>query len=317
MSSCTVAATRLQRSRLSTGLSLALAVVSALVTDSAQAHFVSEPAATPRSIRRHAVPFIPSRPAGIIQVANCNDSGPGSLRDAVASTVDGDEVDLSHLACSTISLTTGYLEIDANISLQGPGADQLTITTGGDFSVIEHFGSGVLDIGDLTIANGKYVSAQFPYGGCIYSTGSVSILASVVSGCTVNNTTSSNNVSKGGAVFALGDVTLFSSTITGSAAISGANVNAEGGGIYARGRVASKYSTVSNNSAAATVAGFNSYAGGVWAHGDATILYSTISGNMAQSDAGLVLVGANATSPMTISESTISEIGRASWRERV
>src|SRR5688572_25442921 len=43
----------------------------------------------------------PTRPAGAIVVTNCDDAGPGSLRQAVVDAVDGDVIDLSSLACST------------------------------------------------------------------------------------------------------------------------------------------------------------------------------------------------------------------------
>src|SRR5690242_18063361 len=54
-----------------------------------------------------------------IVVTNCDDSGAGSLRDAIASAVSGDEVDFTNLGCSTITLTSGELEV---------GVDDLMIT---------------------------------------------------------------------------------------------------------------------------------------------------------------------------------------------
>ena len=46
-----------------------------------------------------------------IVVDNCNDAGAGSLRDAVDNAADGDTIDLTQLACSTISLSTGAILI--------------------------------------------------------------------------------------------------------------------------------------------------------------------------------------------------------------
>src|SRR5512144_262636 len=43
-------------------------------------------------------------PASTLQVMNCNDSGPGSLRDAITAAASGATIDLSQLACSTITL---------------------------------------------------------------------------------------------------------------------------------------------------------------------------------------------------------------------
>ena len=50
--------------------------------------------------------------AATVTVTNCNDSGPGSLRNAVARAHSGDKVDLRRLSC-TIVLTRGAIEIGA------------------------------------------------------------------------------------------------------------------------------------------------------------------------------------------------------------
>src|SRR5262249_34090714 len=65
-----------------------------------------------------------NRPANVITVANTNDSGPGSLRQALADANDGDTVDFdSALKGQTILLTTAELVIDRNITISGPGAN--------------------------------------------------------------------------------------------------------------------------------------------------------------------------------------------------
>lgn len=48
----------------------------------------------------------PLASAATIPVTNCNDSGNGSLRAAIAEAQNGDTVDMSVLTCSTITLTT-------------------------------------------------------------------------------------------------------------------------------------------------------------------------------------------------------------------
>ena len=62
------------------------------------------------SSSRFASHELPHTPASIV-VTNCDDSGPGSLRDAVAGAASGDTIDLSQLTCSTITLTSGAIEI--------------------------------------------------------------------------------------------------------------------------------------------------------------------------------------------------------------
>ena len=46
---------------------------------------------------------IPEVPAGSVPVTNCNDSGAGSLRDAINSAVSGQTIDLTATGCSTIT----------------------------------------------------------------------------------------------------------------------------------------------------------------------------------------------------------------------
>ena len=45
--------------------------------------------------------------AAVLPVANCNDTGSGSLRDTVANAPSGDTVDLRSLACDRIFLASG------------------------------------------------------------------------------------------------------------------------------------------------------------------------------------------------------------------
>ena len=61
-----------------------------------------------------------------ITVTNTNDSGAGSLRQAISDANSGDTIDLTGLS-GTIQLTTGQLEIDKDLIITGPGPGQLTI----------------------------------------------------------------------------------------------------------------------------------------------------------------------------------------------
>src|SRR6478735_997845 len=60
-------------------------------------------------------------PANIIVVTNTNDSGPGSLRDALAIANDGDTIDATGVS-GTIVLTIGELQITHSVITNGPGS---------------------------------------------------------------------------------------------------------------------------------------------------------------------------------------------------
>src|SRR6476659_4920847 len=65
----------------------------------------------------------------IITVANTNDSGPGSLRPALADANDGDTIDFDPaLKGQTVTLTSGELLINKNITISGPGANLLAVS---------------------------------------------------------------------------------------------------------------------------------------------------------------------------------------------
>jgi hypothetical protein len=63
--------------------------------------------------------------AATITVINTNDSGPGSLRQALAIANDGDTI--SFAVNGTIGLTSGGLLINKNVTISGPGRDHLSI----------------------------------------------------------------------------------------------------------------------------------------------------------------------------------------------
>ena len=66
--------------------------------------------------------------AAIIIVTNTNDSGPGSLRQALADAPDRGTIQFDPiLNGQMINLTSGELVIDKNITISGPGSDLLTV----------------------------------------------------------------------------------------------------------------------------------------------------------------------------------------------
>jgi hypothetical protein len=232
-------------------------------------------------------------------VANCADSGSGSLRDAVQNlAASGDTVDLRQTPCSVISLTTGAIIITQNaLTLVGPGRDALAIDGAGDlpgYGVLFHNGAGTLEVDGLTLKNGsKYTNATNKYalGGCIHSSGNVTLNYSTVSTCKA--TGGGNDGAFGGGIYARGNLVLGHSMVTGNTARALGNNTASAGGVYIGGYLNSSYSTISQNAAPGT-SQYKSYGGGVVVAGDVTFTNSTISGNSAYV-AGGIFAGGNLT----------------------
>src|SRR5262249_12195548 len=76
-------------------------------------------------------------PANTILVTNTNDNGTGSLRDALASANDGDTIDATGVS-GTILLTSGELQINHNVTINGPGAGNLAVNGNGTSRVFEN-----------------------------------------------------------------------------------------------------------------------------------------------------------------------------------
>ena len=156
------------------------------------------------------------RPANVITVTNTNDSGPGSLRQALADANDGDTIEFA--VTGTIGLTSGELLVVKNITISGPGAENLALN-GNAKSTVFHIAPGeTVTISGLTITNG-YTSG---FGGGIHNDHA---------SLTLNNcTVTANN----GSSFEGGGISNDAEN-SGSASLEISNcsvTNNSGGGIY-------------------------------------------------------------------------------------
>src|SRR2546428_4332446 len=90
--------------------------------------------------------------AATITVTNTNDSGAGSLRQALADANNGDTITFA--VTGTIGLTTDELLVDKSITISGPGADNLAVN-GNAKSRVFYIGAGrTVTISGLTITSG-------------------------------------------------------------------------------------------------------------------------------------------------------------------
>ncbi len=259
----------------------------------------------------------PARPAGTIVVSSCDDDGsPGTLRDAVATAVDGDTVDLTTLSCSTITLQSGGISVNVdNLTVVGPGASKLTVDAAGGGTTFDFFGSGAdgavgtLSISGLTMTNGYYSGAG---GGAIWTKTGHDL---VLTDSAVTNSSASGKYAGGGGIFSNGSVTLSGSTVSGNSATS-TKYDGVGGGVYAKAGLTIVGSTISGNKVNADESYIycdyynpddcrnypgGGLGGGAFSPGNVTITNSTISGNSATQGGGVLAVGG-----LTLQNSTVT-----------
>ena len=238
-----------------------------------------------------------SAEAATITVMNTNDSGAGSLRQALANANNGDTIHFG--IAGTITLTTGELLVDKSVTISGPGAASLTVD-GNLAGRVFRVSSGVTaTIAGLTITNGNaWGDALINTGGGIYNDHATLAL---------DNCTVSGNYGLGG-----GGVHNHSGTLTvTNSTFSGNSVNApygvgSGGGILTEGYYGNATLTVTNSTFSGNYARF---AGGgicndVFGSATLTVSNSTFSGNSAESGGS----GISNSGAMTI-ESTILNAG--------
>jgi hypothetical protein len=141
--------------------------------------------------------------AATITVTNTNDSGPGSLRQALANANNGDTINFA--VTGTISLFNGELVIGKNVTIAGPGANQLAINASQEWGpqAIFHVVSGkTVTISGLTIAVGGILNdeAILTVSNCVLSFNSIGLLnnaafnSGVIASVTIINSLFSDNV---------------------------------------------------------------------------------------------------------------------------
>ena len=203
--------------------------------------------------------------AATITVTSLADSGPGSLRDSIASATSGDTINFG--VTGTITLTSGELLIGKNLTISGPGASSVAISANNLSRVFEIGSAFTVAISGLTIQNGKSDN-----GGGIYNGGTLMLSNSTLS----SNSASSN----GGGIANYGTLTVTNSTLSGNSAVA-----AGGGFVNSGGTLTVTNSTLSGNSV--TGGGFVT-GGGIFIYGGtATVTNSTLSGNSAWAGGGI------------------------------
>ncbi|HMX24411.1 MAG TPA: Ig-like domain repeat protein [Blastocatellia bacterium] len=241
-----------------------------------------------------AVISVTSLGDGAANAANC----PGAscrLRDAIAKAAAGDTINFS--VTGTITLTNGQLDITKNLTIDGPGAAQLTISGDSTSRVFFMTSGNTVLIQDVTIANGN----SSTLGGGISNNGTLTL-----NNCTLSTNRATNG---GGGVYNQGSLTITNCLLSGNSSPTGS-----GGGIFTiAGLTNISGSTFTNNSAnaggglASTSTSIltdstlydnstNTNGGGIFNQGTLGLTNTTLSGNDATAGSGGGLYGNSSAS---------------------
>ena len=90
-----------------------------------------------------------------LTVTNDNDSGSGSLRGALAAAVAGDTIKFAHSAYGTITLSSGPLQVATSVTIDGPGAKDVTINGNNTFQDLMVDANVTASVSGLTITGGE------------------------------------------------------------------------------------------------------------------------------------------------------------------
>jgi hypothetical protein len=240
-------------------------------------------------------------------VTNLNDAGAGSLRQALLDVCSPGVVNFQAGLTGTITLTTGELLVDKNLTITGPGASIITVSGNNVSRVFEVVPGKTVAISGLTIASGN-ATGSFPAneGGGIFNDHS----ALTVSNCVLTGNAAADS---GGGIFNSGFGSGSSSTVVKSCTFAN-NSAVNGGALYNYGDTGTATvdvlnSTFTNNSATGTGGAIDNF--GSAASGNATlrVVNTTVSGNRSNTDGGGIYNTNNAsaaTASTTLTNVTIT-----------
>lgn len=186
-----------------------------------------------------------------ITVTSTDDSGAGSLRQAVADASSGDIINFD-VSGDTITLTSGQIVVATSLTIQGPGEDALIVESNGVPNRVFEFSSGTTSsVSGLTIRNGD--TDGMGHGGCIFNEGTLSITEVTIEAC-------SAAANYGGAIYSTGSLSLTDTSINDNTADFGGGIMLNAGatlsmdGVTLNQNVATTYGgALYNNSNTVTV----------------------------------------------------------------
>jgi hypothetical protein len=232
---------------------------------------------------------------------------PGTLRYEIGKAHNGDTIVFAPtLDGQTIWLNDSELDITKSLTIQGPGAGQLTIDGRGPYGsrVFEVAAKTSVTLSGLTITDGSGLAVHGARhlndheGGGILNFGTLTISSCTISG---NDCDPASGNSYGGGIYNAGTLTVSNSAVSSNFANPDADGFGEipaphgyGGGIYNAGTLTVSSSAFSGNRALTD-------GGGIYNAGTATVSSSAFSGNHAQYGGGVYNAGTLTVSGCTVS----------------
>jgi hypothetical protein len=289
--------------------------------------WLRKPNAKPRTSRPAGSPFRPRLEVlegrdvpSTLHVTSLGDQGPGTLRCEIALANSGDTIDFVTNASTkkkapppsyltgTITLVSGELVINKNLTIQGPGWGTLTITSPrwADSFGNGYNGSRIFEVdgtGTTVAISGFWLNSGggtrygdgvsgYPndgYGGAILNFGSLTLSNCKLGGA--GGTVFGNTAQYGGAIANFGQMTVSDCNVVENSAIAAVHSVAEGGGIYNAGTMTVSGGWVQENSATYGTFGMGAEGGGIYNAGTLTVSGGYVVYNTAGTGGGIYNAG--------------------------
>ena len=258
--------------------------------------------------------------SGTLIVTSAADSGPGTLRQAIANSAPGDVIVFDpSLAGATIGLTSGQLVIDKNLIIDGRAAPGIVVSGSGLSRVFQIASRVDAEVRSLVVTGGKTADGapgeDAEGGGGILNLGTLRLVECVVHGNRTGHGGSgaqvyppdpaafAGNGGSGGGILSQGTLILEATSVVANKAGKGgdtciycdpwppqalASRGGNGGGIYSSGVLTVTASTVRDNQAGArgngNPGGDSGEGGGIYGLGSLTISATEVVSNTTAND---------------------------------
>ena len=234
-------------------------------------------------------------------VTTTADSGPGSLRAAIANAAPGETITFA--VTGAVTLTSDQLPLTTDLNIVGPGADRLAIQRDPAAPAFRIFNvQSTVSISGLSIRNGAADTFNDDNGGGIQNHGQLTLID-----CIVENNVAAREYSRGGGILNRDEASLWVTNCVFRQNRCPGDYG-EGGGIYVFGEVTVLNSSFLDNYVKDRGAGMH-----VDYFGAARVSGSTFSGNVVQGrepqGAGIYNYGWLALTNSTLSGNTSFNTG--------